>query len=710
MENNYTGMTLYEGLLGLRNERAMYLGSALVLSPKHAPIALVQTMQEVVSNSIDEFLVGACTEITVTIHNDNAVTIQDNGRGMPKGPDHSFEDVINSLTKPHASGKFEGNSYAAMGTAGMHGIGLKATNATSRYMKLHALSHATTLNKKGEKVLSGGYVEYEVLLNLETVVESKVLRTWSKNDIERVSLNTFIDKNTGKTLQTGTTITYLPDDGPVSEIDQQPVFGSINWINDDLYPRFEAAAFLNAGLKINFIDERQESQDDSSESKYLAKSWKFDNGLSEYVASISEGQTLLSKFKKPISFKEDVTYEDKPFQVQSSLIITDDTYTNIVTYANGVPTKDGGPHYDGFKTAIVKAINDYAKDKGLNKTNKSKRATAVTFKEREILEGITGILEVKLPSDISSFTGQTKEKLATVQAQPVVYEVVYTNISNWLYDNEKAAEQIITKIIESKTAMDAAYNARQEAKSARQQKTKGISKISGKLKPASSNDPKKKELFIVEGDSASNVPRNKRYQAVLPLRGKTLNVQNVSLTDAMANLEFSSMVNVIGAGVGPTFNIEDAKFNKIIIMADADSDGAHICSLVLTGLYKYCRPLFDAGYVYVAVTPLYRAVKYVKGKAEYKLFYTEAEMNENRQKLAEDGKYTIQRFKGLGEMQADMLEMTGTNPETRRLIRVSVDDAAKTTRIMETLMGKSPAHRKEWAAESIDYDKLYEMI
>lgn len=705
-DNTYTGILVYEGLKGLRHERSMYLGSYGVLQEGHAPRALNQTIQEVVSNSIDEHLIGAGDEIIITIHKDNSVSIQDFGRGMPKGPDDEFTDVINSLTKPHASGKFEGNGYAATGTAGMHGIGLKATNATSKFMTLHAINHQISIDKSGKKFDTGGFEEYEITLNMENIIDKKIINKWPASEVEVLTKNSFKVVNTGEVITTGTRITYLPDDGPVSETDLQPVFESIDWVNSDLYPRFESSAFLNEGLKIQFIDERVET-----DNNYLVKNWYFKNGLEEYVSNVAENQTLLSKMKKPITFKEEMIYQDLVYSLQASLIITDDTDTNIRSFANSVPTKDGGPHVDGFNQAITNAINNYTKDNGLNKIkSKGKQLKSIgLFSQKDVLEGITGVFEIKLPAQLAEFEGQTKEKLATVQAKYVVNELVYKHITNWLYDNKSAAEQIITKIIESKMASDAAIKARQEAKKARVNKSMSNLKMSGKFKPASSRNPKEKELFITEGDSASNISVDRKTQAIMPIRGKIRNVHDLQLSDALTNDEISTITNILGTGIGPAFDITDLQFWKIIFAADADSDGGHILMLLITLFYKWFRPLIENGHVYVAVPPLYKATRYIKGQPESKWFYSENEMAQYRQSLIDD-KYEIQRFKGLGEMSPDEVGKAIANPETRKIKQLTIEDAELCRETLNILMGDKAEFRKIWIAENLDFSELYDLI
>lgn len=713
-------MTTYKGLKGLRHRRSMYLGNPGLLDDGHAPRALNQTMQEIISNSIDEFLGGYGSTIRVTIHEDNSVTVKDNGRGMPKGPGKEFTSVIESLTEPHSSGKFEGEGYDATGVAGMNGIGLKATNATSRYMELHAISHSSVLKKGEEKpVLDGGVEEYRIKVNQEDILEKEIIRVWTKKEIEWVSSNEFKVIATDELIKTGTTITYLPDDGPTFEEGDNPVFESINWIVTDLYPRFESAAFLNAKLILDFTDERlrlEETVDENGtvikpETEFLHKKWCYERGVEEYVEHMAKNQTLLSKFKNPITFDEELEEDGLKFRMQASLIMTDDIDTNLKTYANGVPTKEGGPHEDGFKLALAKAMNDYAKAKGLNKLKKGKKTTTLdSFRIDDVMEGLTGVFEIRVPSQIAEFEGQTKEKLATSQAKSVVNNITYRKVTDWLYDNEEASKQIVEKMIESKQARDSAIKARQDAKSARQSKT-GIEKLTvlSKLKPATGKDPRKNELFIVEGDSASGGDKDKTFQGIMPLRGKIKNVEDVSLSEALANQEISTITAALGTGIGPAFDINELQYYKVIISCDADPDGKHIQMLLITLFYKFYRPIIERGHLFVSVPPLYKAYKYVKGELETKYYFSETEMAEHRQNLIDTG-YSIARFKGLGEMDDEELGEAIFSPETRHIKRVTMEDVQKVKEKLKVLMGNDASLRKEWVKTNIDYDAIYELL
>ena len=710
--NTYTGITTYEGLKGLRHERAMYLGSFTLLDNLHAPRALTQTVQEVVSNSIDEYLVGAGNEIKITIHKDNSVTVQDQGRGMPKGPDDSFDDVIRSLTKPHSSGKFEGNGYAATGTAGMHGMGLKATVATSKYMTLHAISYAITTDAEGKNILTGGLEEYEITVQQEDIVKSEIIRKWDKKDIEQQSINTFIDKNTNEIITTGTTITYLPDDGPVSETDEQKVFESINWVNSDLYPRFNSSAFLNANLTITFVDERRELDDEDH--PYLTKQWLYKNGLAEYVAELSKSQQLLSKMKEPIAFKKAMEYEGHHYEVQCAMIFTDELDSNIISYVNSIPTHDGGPHLDGFKSALTKVINDYAKANDLNRaiTKSGKKGkTLGLFSQSDVTDGLNCVFEIRVPGALAAFTSQTKEKLATTQAQPVTNEIVYNELNTWLYDNTEIANQIIEKIIETKQASDAAKEARANAKKSRQNKDVASNiRTNGKLKKATEKNPNKNELFCVEGNSASNIDRDKKYQAILPFRGKIPNTDKYTIADVLKNAELATLVHELGCGIGPSFDITQMNYKRVVISVDPDADGYHIALLFLRFFHKFYKPLLDAGFIYVAILPLYKATKYKAGKiVDIKQYFTEHEMNEATEQLLAE-KYVINRFKGLGEMDPHEVGDMLTNPKNRNLRQLRIEDEAELNLKMRIFMGNDAKLRTEWTTDNIDYDAIYEAL
>ena len=696
--NNYTGIDVHEGLDGLRHRRSMYIGSTGILNEGQAPHALIQLSQEILSNSLDEALEGYGSEIDIKIDEDQSMTITDYGRGMPKGPNDSFEDVIKAATKPHASGKFDSSGYQTSGIAGMNGIGVKITNAVSKYLSIEATTHQTTINKKGKKVHNGNIETYYIKFNREDILEQEIKKVYDKKYITWLDNHSFKYKDSDEIIYTGTTIQFLPDDGNVSSDKDQKVFESIIWTNKDLFTRFESSAFLNAGLKIHFVDKRT-----IKDNQYLEKIWYYENGLKDYVKLLAQGQTLLSGLKEPISFKQNIEYENYNFSLNASLLFTDDISTQIISFANGVPTKDGGPHYDGFIQGITKSFNDYLSN---NQQIAKKLKTKNNLVQSDIIEGIISSFELKIPAELAEFDGQTKEKLSTAQAKKVTYDIVYEQLTNWLYDHEKQATTILTKMVESKAAREAAIKSRQESKKARQSKNGGKLTLSSKLKPASGRKPEEKEMYITEGDSASNIKRDTRTQAIFPIRGKIKNAYKINLSEALKNNEISTITAAIGAGIGPAFELDDMQYHKICIASDQDFDGNHIKILLISLFYKYFRPMIDAGRLYVVESPLYRAVKYVNGKPQVKMYYSEHEIDKDRKNL--EG-YDIQRYKGLGEMNKDEAYDAITNRETRRLIRVNIEDAEEAAQAMKILMGDNSQLRKDWIEDYIDFDELYEL-
>ena len=713
MSNNYAEILSQEGLKGLRKRRSMYLGSTGILSEHHAPGALTQTVQEVVSNSIDEFVEGYGHEINVTVHENNAVTVKDFARGMPKGPGNSFDHVIRALTVPHSSGKFDEAGYSGTGIAGMNGIGLKATSATSKWMELEAIAHAST-TKNGETVLTGGYEHYRIKTEQETVLETELLQIWDAKDVEKIDGTSFKDLQTGNVYHTGTSITYLPDDGPVSEtrpIDLNPVFESIKFVNADLLPRFKSSAFLNAGLVIHYTDERELVENpETKEQHFLQYSWYYKDGVAEYAKETVEGRTTVKGMDKPITFTTALEYKGLQYKMQAAFYFTNDLTPELYTYANGVPTKAGGPHLTGFEQALTSVFNDYAKDKGLNKTKGRKKDT-IKFKTSDVMEGVVGVFELRVPAQVAEFIGQTKDELATAQALPVVKEIVTTELTNYLYDHEKIATEIVAKMVDAYKSREAAKTAREESRKARE-KSGGLENfaVMSKYKPATGGNPTINELFIVEGNSAAGAKRNRETQGMMPLRGKIKNGEDLSLSEILKNEEIKSIVHAIGAGIGPEFNLENIQYDKTVLMSDRDADGSHIQLLLMSFFNRFMKPYVLAGHLYIADLPLYKATKYVKNKKGKTVpvvewFRNEAEMQAARTRLLNDG-YMIQRFKGLGEMNADEVGDAATNPETRVLRRITIEDTAAADHKMKVLMGNDASLRKIWLEEHVDFDEL----
>lgn len=664
-EQQYVNVETKEGLEGMRAKPAMYLGSTGVLKEGHAPRALTQMAQEVLSNSLDEALAGYGKTVKIVINEDQSMSIIDEGRGLPKGPDKTFDAVIRSATAPHTSGKFDDSSYAGKNTTGTHGIGLKATNAISTKLIIEATCSSSKTDKNDEVVPDGGFVQYYIEFEQSTIIEAKEIKRWSAKDAKE------------EDVKTGTKITFWPD---------PTILESTVWTLNDLLPRLEASAFLFPGVEVKLEDLRDGTE----------KSWLYENGLQDYIEKMSKGESLLSSMKRPIVVDQLSEVDQFTFKITAALVYTDDINSIVEAYANGVPTKEGGPHVDGFNAGLLKAINDFATDKRLIKQ---------AFRLSDVTEGLIAALHVQVPSKIFETEGQTKEKLATVQAKQATQQAVYQTLSNFFYDNLEIATEIIEKTESARQAREAAAKSRKDSKASREAKKSKRLEISSKLKQATSKDAKKCELIITEGDSASNVRRDSKYQAILGIRGKIKNVYDSTVSDALKNEEVSTIIGAIGAGVGSECDPEQSNYqNGIYLAADADDDGAHINILLLTLFYKFMRNLITAGKVYSIVPPLYKAERYVKGKPEIKMYFTEQELANDRHNLKG---YDISRYKGLGEMDSDTEAYDAiTNHETRRVVQVTIEDAMRAAQMMKVLMGDDASLRSEWIEDYIDFEEL----
>ena len=595
---------------------------------------------EIVDNAVDEALAGYGDEIDVTIHNDNSITVVDHGRGMPVGMHSSGKptpEVI--LTVLHAGGKFtENGGYKTSG--GLHGVGSSVVNALSTHLSV--------------TIVRDGY-KYE-------------------EDFENGGQPIGTLKKIGKTSEhSGTTVTFKPDSA---------IFTTTIYNYEILKQRLRESAFLLNGIKITLTDER-EGQERSDE-------FYFKDGIKEFVQYLNEDKHTLGNIMYFDGSKDGV-------EVEVAAQYNDGYTENTLSFVNNVRTKDGGTHESGFRSAWTKSFNDFARRVKLLK-DKEKNLDG-----SDVREGLSAIISIKVPEEMLQFEGQTKEKLGSPEVRSIVDNIVSEQLGYYLMENGEFAHELVHKSLRARKAREAARKARDESRNGKK-KHKKERLLSGKLTPAQSKDVSKNELFLVEGDSAGGSAkqgRDRKHQAILPLRGKVLNTERAKLDDILKNEEISTMIYTIGAGVGPEFNISDANYDKVIIMTDADVDGAHIQILLLTFFYKYMRPMVEQGRVYIALPPLYKIQQKAGKKNHVDYAWTNDELTE---KLKEFGQHpALQRFKGLGEMNADQLWETTMDPENRTLIQVQIDDAALAEKRVTTLMGDKVEPRREWIEENVKF-------
>lgn len=635
-----------EGLEAVRKRPGMYIGST-------GPRGLHHLVYEIVDNSVDEALAGYCDFIDVTILEDGAVRVIDNGRGIPVDmhPTEGRSTVEVVLTVLHAGGKFGGGGYAVSG--GLHGVGSSVVNALSTKFAVEVKRQGFTWNM----TFSGG------------VPDAPLAQGAASED-------------------TGTTITFWPS---------AEIFETIEFDYETLRTRFQQMAFLNKGLRIKLTDLRPQEPVVNDEGETVvpaprADEFMYEKGIEDYVHYLNSAKRAEIVNEEIISFES----EDTTKQISAEVAMQWTTaYTESVhTYANTINTHEGGTHEEGFRAALTTLVNKYAREKNLLREKDD------NLSGDDVREGLTAVISVKLGEP--QFEGQTKTKLGNTEAKAFVQKVVGDQLGDWFERNPNSAKEIIRKAIQAATARIAARKARETAR------RKGLLEsggMPGKLSDCTSKDPTVSEIFIVEGDSAggsAKTGRNPETQAILPLRGKILNVEKARLDRALSNTEVQAMITAFGAGIGEDFDPEKARYHKIVLMADADVDGQHITTLLLTLLFRYMRPLIDLGYVYLAQPPLYR-IKWTNHDHEY--VFSDAERDASLAAGAEKGyrlqkESGVQRYKGLGEMNYEELWETTMNPETRTLLQVTLDDAAKADEIFSTLMGEDVEARRSFIQQN----------
>jgi len=622
---------ILEGLEAVRKRPGMYIGTTSAAGLHHL-------VWEIVDNSVDEAMAGYCTKIKVTVHPDNSITVEDNGRGIPvaKHPQKrnmSTLEVV--LTILHAGGKFDNNAYKVSG--GLHGVGISVVNALSK--KLVA------------EVKRDGAIHRMEFSRGKTTKKMEVV---------------------GKSKATGTTVTFWPD---------EEIFETTTYNFDTLHDRLQETAFLNKGLKITLVDERELTP--------RVVEFCYAGGIIDFVKFLNEGKDILPGLSRPI-YIEGKSDPEAPLaqkgEVEVALQWNQGFSEQVLSFANDIYTDEGGMHLTGFREALTKVINDYGRK---NNIIKEKDANVTGD---DIKEGLTAIVSVKLPDP--QFEGQTKAKLGSSYMRALTNKVVSRGMSEYLEEHPNQAKEIVKKAQQGAKARLAARKAREATR------RKGLlesASLPGKLADCSVRDPEMTELFIVEGDSAggsAKMARDRSIQAVLPLRGKILNVERVQKDRAYSSETIQSLITAIGTGVGEEFSLEKARYHKIVIMTDADVDGAHIRILLLTFFYRYMKPMIDAGYIYVAQPPLYQIKP--KGRKGGKYLYTDEELAIEASKFEDSSKYTVQRYKGLGEMDPEQLWSTTMEPKNRIMLKVTIEDAMAADRAVSDLMGNQVEKRKDF--------------
>ena len=631
---------ILEGLDAVRLRPGMYIGTT-------GPRGLHHLVWEIVDNSIDEAANGFCSRIIVTLHKDGSITVEDNGRGIPVA-EHPVKKVSAAevvFTELHAGGKFNNENYAYSG--GLHGVGASVVNALSRWLKLE-------ICRDGKKYIQ----EFQSRAD--------------KNGKIRGGVPCYPLKEVGKSVETGTKVTFMPDNR---------IFETIEFNPSTIKEHLEEVAFLNRGIEIDFVIE----SDKQEHSKTYT--FKYDGGVVDFVKYINESKNVL--YPDPIYISGEVD----EIKVEIAMQHTDSYTESIFSYVNNIQTPDGGTHEIGFKSGLTKVLQDMAS--GSLKGKESEKLVGDDFRE-----GLTTVILVKMKS--VEFEGQTKAKLGNPQARPAVESIVVNGLTDF-FANKKTSKVLSTMLEKALGAAKAREASRKAKEIARQKNSIENSNLIGKLASCTGKNYANNEIFIVEGDSAGGSckqARDRHFQAILPLRGKPLNVEKKRIDQVLQNEEFRTLISALGAGIGDDFDVNAIKYNKVIILADADQDGFHIRSILLTFFFRYMKPLITNGHVFIGLPPLYRVSK--RDKVEY--VYSDAELPEATKRAGKG--YKLQRYKGLGEMDKDQLWETTMDPAQRTLVQVTIDDAAEAEKMISTWMGDNVEVRKDYIAEHSNFSRV----
>ncbi|WP_019536880.1 DNA topoisomerase (ATP-hydrolyzing) subunit B [Paenibacillus ginsengihumi] len=616
-----------EGLEAVRKRPGMYIGSTSVKGLHHL-------VWEVVDNSIDEALAGFCTKIDVIVHKDNSITVIDNGRGIPVGENPKLKrptvEVV--LTVLHAGGKFGGEGYKVSG--GLHGVGVSVVNALSKRL--------IVVVKRDGKIHQQEYHRGVPQYDLKVV---------------------------GETEETGTTVTFWPDEEIFKE--------TTEYEYETLQSRIRELAFLNKGIEITLTDERTDT----------SQSFMYEGGIISFVEHLNRNREALHQ--PPIYIEG----TKEGIQAEVALQYNDSYSENIYSFANNINTHEGGTHESGFKSALTRILNDYARKFHMLKDNDA------NLSGDDVREGLTAIVSVKIPDP--QFEGQTKTKLGNSEVRGIVESLFADKFEEFLIENPSVAKRIVEKGVQAQRAREAAKRARELT---RRKSALEVSSLPGKLADCSSKDASISEVYIVEGDSAGGSAkqgRDRHFQAILPLRGKILNVEKARLDKILSNAEIRAIITALGTGIGDDFDIGKARYHKVIIMTDADVDGAHIRTLLLTFFYRYMRKLIEAGYIYIAQPPLYK----LERNKVIRYAYNDKQRDELMAEFGEGAKVNVQRYKGLGEMNPGQLWETTMDPENRTLLKVSIQDAIEADVLFDTLMGDNVEPRRDFIQEHAKYVK-----